>query len=610
MIRNAVQILEQSNCLPFTNNFSWLQNVAPTFSLHGEQVSILHKPEEFYQTLLDRCKKAQKRIMLASLYLGTGPLEKELVHAIESQMDQIKNLKVNILLDANRGSRGKENSRTMLMPLVKNEEQCKISLFHTPSLRGPLKYLLPARYNELVGLQHMKLYLFDDSIIISGANLSEDYFTNRQDRYIMISECKDLADFYWDLIQHISDVSLELDKSDNLTPRAYHPFKSSKRTYVDFARSKIWGYYENRIMNNKSSQNKKGKSHDTLVFPLLELPPLGVHQDSHVTERVLEAAEEGSKVTVSTGYFNLTDQYASSILYRSQAYYRILMAHPSANGFLKARGLASGIPSAYTGLALRFFQNIKSTNASERVIMLEYARPGWTFHAKGLWYTPIGESSPLLTLVGSSNFGSRSVRRDLEMQAAILTTNPSLRKRLAEEETSLIDLSSQFNEEVASDPNRKPALWKVVQQGRKIALQSKSIAMGNIEGLLTVSFFVGIMIHQGFVLICFFILLSQVSTNPVHCNEINNLLEGKNDFHANKRQADCSPILQEEAPTGRPRILSEEDRKKLQTRLFEGLLHFGTVVNHIDTFIMDKSRMILKSLGKMATSEEDPRFDI
>lgn len=43
------------------------------------QVSILHKPEEFYQTLLDRCKKAQKRIMLASLYLGTGPLEKELV---------------------------------------------------------------------------------------------------------------------------------------------------------------------------------------------------------------------------------------------------------------------------------------------------------------------------------------------------------------------------------------------------------------------------------------------------------------------------------------------------------------------------------------------------
>lgn len=275
----------------------------------------------------------------------------------------------------------------------------------------------------------------------------------------MINGCKGLADFYWDLIQHISDVSLVLDKSDNLTPRAYHPFKSRKRTYVDFAKSKIWGYYENHILNNQSLQNRIDKSHDTLVSPLLELPPFGVHQDSHVTERLLEAAEEGSKVTISTGYFNLTDQYASSILYRSQAYYRILMAHPSANGFLKARGLAGGIPSAYTGLALRFFQNIISTNASERVVMLEYARAGWTFHAKGLWYTPVGESSPILTLVGSSNFGSRSVRRDLEMQAAIITSNQGLRKRLADEEASLIDLSSPFNEQVASDPGRKPALW-------------------------------------------------------------------------------------------------------------------------------------------------------
>ena len=28
--------------------------------------------------------------------------------------------------------------------------------------------------------------MFDDSLIISGANLSGDYFTNRQDRYLLI----------------------------------------------------------------------------------------------------------------------------------------------------------------------------------------------------------------------------------------------------------------------------------------------------------------------------------------------------------------------------------------------------------------------------------------
>ena len=33
-------------------------------------------------------------------------------------------------------------------------------------------------------------------------------------------------------------------------------------------------------------------------------------------------------------------------------------------------------------------------------------RPGWTFHAKGLWYSPPGED-PTLTVVGSPNYGYR-----------------------------------------------------------------------------------------------------------------------------------------------------------------------------------------------------------
>ena len=32
---------------------------------------------------------------------------------------------------------------------------------------------------SFVGLQHCKLYVFDNSVLISGANLSQDYFTNR-----------------------------------------------------------------------------------------------------------------------------------------------------------------------------------------------------------------------------------------------------------------------------------------------------------------------------------------------------------------------------------------------------------------------------------------------
>lgn len=35
-------------------------------------------------------------------------------------------------------------------------------------MMGVLKKFLPERVNEIIGLQHMKFFIFDDSIIISG----------------------------------------------------------------------------------------------------------------------------------------------------------------------------------------------------------------------------------------------------------------------------------------------------------------------------------------------------------------------------------------------------------------------------------------------------------
>ena len=42
--------------------------------------------------------------------------------------------------------------------------------------------MLPPRVKEVVGVNHLKVYLFDENVILSGANLSNTYFTNRQDR--------------------------------------------------------------------------------------------------------------------------------------------------------------------------------------------------------------------------------------------------------------------------------------------------------------------------------------------------------------------------------------------------------------------------------------------
>ena len=50
------------------------------------------------------------------------------------------------------------------------------------------------------------------------------------------------------------------------------------------------------------------------------------------------------------------------------------------------------------------------------------------FHAKGVWC--VQDGLPSLTIIGSSNFGHRSVHRDLEFQLAIFSKNKPLQQLL------------------------------------------------------------------------------------------------------------------------------------------------------------------------------------
>lgn len=81
-------------------------------------------------------------------------------------MDKNPGIRIGILLDYLRGTRGGDSSSASL--LKKIADDAEVYFYHTPELRGLLKSVLGERNNEVVGLQHMKFYIFDDSILISG----------------------------------------------------------------------------------------------------------------------------------------------------------------------------------------------------------------------------------------------------------------------------------------------------------------------------------------------------------------------------------------------------------------------------------------------------------
>ncbi|XP_061377180.1 CDP-diacylglycerol--glycerol-3-phosphate 3-phosphatidyltransferase, mitochondrial [Danaus plexippus] len=434
--------------------FNWMFKFAPCFPVSASNINIITEPVKFYDTLCNRFQNARHRISMASLYIGTGHLEKRLLEVTAQNVKNVKDLNFKVLLDYQRGTRGEVNSCTLFNNYMKNvSDRCHLALFQTPRLYGSWSKALPSRYNEIVGLQHMKLYIADDSVIISGANCSHDYFQRRQDRYIEIKDME-LANFYHELIDEVVKYSrhgnsLDSDKNTSV----------SKNKIIQEVRRSIENHIEKwrlKQYEKLSSLSNDASDKDTWIFPLIQMGEFNITQDEKATCGILSSSPKGSYFRLATGYFNLTNTYADVLLRDCKAHISLLMAHPNANGFMGAAGPAGGIPHAYSLIARQFWQKVVDNNQRSRVKMMEYERSGWTFHAKGLWYYPPGSDVPWMTVVGSANLGERSVRRDLEAQAAIFTVSSDLQERLHNECSSLHENASECSQDLQE---RRAPLW-------------------------------------------------------------------------------------------------------------------------------------------------------
>ncbi|GAB1297121.1 CDP-diacylglycerol--glycerol-3-phosphate 3-phosphatidyltransferase, mitochondrial [Apodemus speciosus] len=455
-------------CTGSSGSETWSQNLESPALMSGCCLPLQSSSE----LMKGQIKIAKRRVVMASLYLGTGPLEQELVDCLESSLEKSlqakfpSDLKVSILLDFTRGSRG--------FP-----EHVRVSLFHTPNLRGLLRLLIPERFNETIGLQHIKVYLFDNNVILSGANLSDSYFTNRQDRYVFLQDCAEIADFFTELVDAVGDVSLQLQGDDTVevVDGMVHPYKGDRAAYCRAANKRVMDvihsartrqqmlhaqtFHSDSLLSQEeaAAAGDRRPAPDTWIYPLIQMKPFEIQIDEIVTETLLTEAERGAKVFLTTGYFNLTQAYMDLVL-GTRAEYQILLASPEVNGFFGAKGVAGAIPAAYVHIERQFYSEVCSLGQQDRVQLQEYWRRGWTFHAKeGLWLYLAGSSLPCLTLIGSPNFGYRSVHRDLEAQIAIVTESRSLQQQLHQEQEQLYLRSGVVSSATFEQPGRQVKLW-------------------------------------------------------------------------------------------------------------------------------------------------------
>ncbi|TMW69625.1 hypothetical protein Poli38472_001781 [Pythium oligandrum] len=458
--------------------FRSLARHSRVFPLHSQDVQIIPSPTAFYEQLLSNIRAAQHRITISSLYLGTGELERGLVDAIAAKLQENPAIHVKIVLDHSRGQRGGQtkSSVSMFKELMKAfPENFELYLYKVPQLRG-LKASLPPPFNETIGVSHAKVYLVDDTLILSGANLSEDYFTNRQDRYVQMRDCGGLAAFYHQFVSTVATYSFQARLEDHATMQ-YVLVAPPKRT--GSKRVAMKREFDELVTRHKHTEEDIDQevvfesAHDTWAFPTLQFTPVDVTHDEQVLTDLLKQLPAQSSLSIASGYLNFPP-FLDDLLVKCEANLDVLTAAPIANGFFNADGIKGALPMAYSLIEQEFYEKTRSRAYATNI--REFNRSGWTFHGKGMWFSPSLDAPPQLTIIGSSNFGRRSYGCDLESQLVLYTKSPTLQGNLRDEYDQLKQNAELVAEQVWKRPDRTLNTVFCWKYGHWIRPVSKMIA--------------------------------------------------------------------------------------------------------------------------------------
>ncbi|EGN95719.1 hypothetical protein SERLA73DRAFT_113405 [Serpula lacrymans var. lacrymans S7.3] len=426
----------------------------PCFSLPSQSVRVLSEPADFYRSLLNIILRARKRIFLSSLYIGSS--ENELIDTLDLALSRNPDLHVYLTLDYNRSTRpGPSSPILSLLPLLRQyQDRIHISLFRSPKLKGVMAEMVPPRFNEGWGTWHAKIYGADDEVIISGANLNKSYFTDRQDRYFHFSAQPALTNYCFSFLRTISNFSYRLLPSNTTNGHSLEwlnrdigPWNFQSK--AESALKKL--QYSNLSASLCSPELKGASGNDVLLFPVIQAGQFNIREEEqslsllfeHLnSQRCIESSNPSMDLT--SGYFGLYKPYQDLVL-NSSIGCDIIAASPKANGFYGSGGLSGLIPEGYTLLEQRFMRaaraagRISSTGKSlnNDVRLKEWEKDGWTYHAKGIWLSPSPDTTPVLTLFGSTNLNSRSSHLDTELSFIMMTSSEALRHTLRQEVVGL-----------------------------------------------------------------------------------------------------------------------------------------------------------------------------
>lgn len=360
-------------------------NIHKPKSFEIPNFEIIKSPKQFYKMIIQKISIA-KKVYIACMFMGHKKQAKNIVDILETR---IKTGKLTVIcLDKIQHLRFGD----FINDMKQREIYDKIHFIdNNPNC------ILPNLIKELLGVFHDKVFIFDNEVCITGANLDWFYFSNRIDRYYLFN-IPELSEF---LTKNLFENFLLKNKIENNIHKL--PIRIAQELLFD---------------NMKNNSTKL--FHFTNFYEIEIMKSLLLLNFDHVY--------------IATGYLNFSNEHIKVL---KDINCSIFTVSPKSNKFDNIWFFGKILAGIYA------YSTYKTSTYLPKAKIYQFYKKDYTFHTKGLW---IMNKNIGATILGSSNYNRRSQRSDHESIWVMISNNKKTLKKWNDEIASLKDACQHVTE--------------------------------------------------------------------------------------------------------------------------------------------------------------------
>lgn len=369
----------------------------PKIAHSPKDMEILYEASRFRERLLHEIKHAKQRIYLVALYLQDDEAGQSILDALYGAKQQNPTLDIKVFVDWHRAQRG-------LIGDKKSEGNATLYKKYAQQYSHAIEILgVPVRNKEIFGVLHLKGFIFDDTVLYSGASINNIYLAQKQnyrfDRYHVLHN-KQLAD---SMAAYINEAMYAADAVTSLTTANRATTKSLKPAIRDL-RAKLQ-HSQYQFLARSINDNQVG------LTPLVGLGKRNNTLNKYICELIASAE---TQLTICTPYFNPPRSVMLEIkrALRRGVQIDIIVGDKTANDFyidpsepFKTIGT---VPYLYEMNLRRFAKRYEAFMAKRQLKLHLWCHERNSFHLKGIW---VDGTHFMLT---GSNLNPRAWKLDLE----------------------------------------------------------------------------------------------------------------------------------------------------------------------------------------------------